>query len=110
MSTTTILSILAVITTISVGGFALWRNEMVYRFRLFLLSQIRNDYFADADLRIFYSEWRWDVFNSVTYENMLIKFWKPLRPEEWYNDTSFLEPTRINDETIRSNNDGQVAC
>jgi hypothetical protein len=60
-----------------------WRNYRVWKFRDGIIDRM----FELGD----YSR-RQKVFSTVSYDEMLFKFWKPLKPEVWYEDTSFLEP------------------
>jgi hypothetical protein len=57
-----------------------FRNEQVFRFRMKTIDFI----FKQPDW-----ERRRDIFTSVSYEEMVWKFWK--RPEDFYDDKSFLE-------------------
>ena len=63
------------------------RNERVSQYRARLLSQVsraaKDDIKKDMPWK-----WRYDVFDSVSYEQMLFKFWKPLK--SFYKDASFL--------------------
>jgi hypothetical protein len=65
------------------------RLEAVCDFRI-LLIQVINDA-ATADIKAV-REWRWryDKLNEVTFKEMCRKWWKPLTPEAWWEDTSFL--------------------
>jgi hypothetical protein len=37
-------------------------------------------------------QWRLKAFESVSYGAMMTRFWKPVRPEAFYADTTFLKP------------------
>jgi hypothetical protein len=34
---------------------------------------------------------KYETLETVDYNEMVLKFWKPLKPEAWYADTSFLK-------------------
>lgn len=70
---------------------ALIRNEAVYRFRMSLLRSIRVASQVDIAAGRFDWQWRYAAFEDASYAAMMHQFWKPLRAEEWYADTSFLE-------------------
>ncbi len=65
------------------------RNQLVYNYRVRLLDQIhdeaRKDIQAGRDW-----EWRHQIFEQVTYNQMVFKFWKPL--SSFYPDKSFINP------------------
>lgn len=71
--------------------YMMFRNIQVYKFRIWLINQV--SLAAAADINNGLTEWRWrsETFNTVTYNTMMFKFWKPLKPGAWYADTSFLE-------------------
>jgi hypothetical protein len=66
------------------------RNESVYRFREKLIDRVsecsQKDISSGKDWA-----WRFKQLDTVTYDQMLWGFWKPLRAKEFYQDTSFLE-------------------
>lgn len=64
----------------------LYRNNRVYLYRKFLIDVIWEvmDSSSKDDL-----SWRLAVYNSVTYNEMVTKFWKPL--DSFYKDKSFLK-------------------
>lgn len=39
--------------------------------------------------------WRYDTYASVSYDKMVLQFWKPLKPEAFYKNTSFLKIEKI---------------
>lgn len=41
-------------------------------------------------LALGYKGWRYEAFDSVSYNAMMLRFWKRLRPSSWYSDTAFL--------------------
>ena len=61
------------------------RISRVHAFRIGMIDRIF-DIGDDA------TEERLNVFYSVSHDRMVYQCWKPLRPEVWYEDTSFLEP------------------
>lgn len=74
--------------------YGLIRNAQVYKFRYLLINKCGELIKADilSGKMPVYDPWRFDAFESVSYERMLWHFWKPLKPRAWYSDTSFLEP------------------
>ncbi len=66
------------------------RNRAVYNFRVSIIDRI-----AELAERDAYDQkpwrWRYDVFEKVTYSDMLYRFWRPLRPDCWWSNLSFLE-------------------
>lgn len=69
--------------------FMLYRNNQVYRFRISLLDTMWQ-YSSEEDYATY--KWRHEVFASVSYKQMCNQFWKPLTPEAFYSNTSFLYP------------------
>lgn len=69
--------------------FMVWRTTQVYYFRTKLLRSVASA--GDIDIRNGKDYiWRFKAYDSVSYDNMMIHFWKPLKPEAWWSDTSFL--------------------
>ena len=68
--------------------FGLMRNTQVFRFR----QDLNRRCFSAAVEACDDDGWRWDAMNTVTYERMLLMFWRPLRADKWYADTRFLDP------------------
>jgi hypothetical protein len=62
------------------GIFMYFRNEAVLRYRMYLVDCV----FAHRDY-----QWRRDVYDRVSYNEMMFKFWKPL--DSFYPDKSFIE-------------------
>ena len=79
-------------TLMCLNFWLLLRNHRVGRFRLALIDQISEAAQADLHDGEKSLRWRYDVLNQVSYEHMLYQFWKPLRPDVWWKDTSFLDP------------------
>ena len=70
--------------------FMFWRNNQVYKFRIWMIDeiskQVNKDILASRDWL-----WRRGYRDQVSYNAMFWQFWKPLKPEAWYTDTSFLK-------------------
>lgn len=64
--------------------FMLMRNNQVHELRLEMLDIIFkcNDW-----------QWRLVVKNSVKYEEMVYKFWLPVKAESFYKTQHFLNPS-----------------
>lgn len=66
--------------------YILVRNEQVYRARIHLLDLASDA--AKADIQAGRDwVWRYDAFNSVTYGDMIRKFWK--NPYKMYDNLDF---------------------
>ena len=81
-----------VFVLLMIGGslmvFLMFRNDRVHDYRQKLLGTISNC--VEIDIQENRSwEWRYEIYHSVSYDNMLYRFWKPL--ESFYKDKSFLE-------------------
>ena len=65
----------------------MFRNEAVYEYRMSLLGKV-----SDAAKRDIYEGndfiWRYHAYNAVDYDEMVMKFWKPLG--SFYEDKTFL--------------------
>ena len=68
--------------------FLVLRDKRVYNYRMKLLSIIHDRSKIDIQENRPW-KWRYEAYNSVSYDNMLFRFWKPL--ESFYKDKSFLE-------------------
>ena len=68
------------------------RNQRVYKFRISLIDQIGEAGREDINAGEFANDWRWDEFDSVDYNTMVVKFWKPLTIEEWYGNDNLITP------------------
>ena len=66
------------------------RNEQVYRFLKFTAEVVYVRSQEDIKKGLPY-QWRWDQLKKVDYKTMLYKFYKPLKPENFWEDTSFLK-------------------
>ncbi len=64
------------------------RNDKVYKYRKELLAKMGSAMIADVKAD---RPWRWrvEVFDSVSYNEMVNQCWKPL--DSFYPDKSFLE-------------------
>lgn len=58
--------------------FMLARNERVSAYRLELISRIGNASRRDIDNGNFDYHWRWEEYETVSYNDMMLKFWKRL--------------------------------
>ncbi len=60
---------------------ALFRNNAVYNFRCEVIELVYN-----------HADWirRREEFHKVSYNDMVLKFWKPLTIEAWY-DTNIIK-------------------
>lgn len=66
--------------------YMLYRNTQVYRLREKMLNAMQK-YSSESD-----PGWRIKAYESVSYNDMMHQFWKPLKPESFYDDVSFLQP------------------
>lgn len=64
------------------------RNERTLAMRTSMLQDILYASLHDLGND---NTWRYDKFNEVSYNTIMWKWWKPLKPEAFYDDTSFLE-------------------
>ena len=65
------------------------RNSRVHKYRKQLVDQIRVAAEDDA-MSGRNADWRWDVFESVSYDTMIVQFWRPLRT--FYPNKAFITP------------------
>lgn len=70
--------------------FMLWRNDQVYKLHKRMSDRIHELSLKDIDAGRPWN-WRWEKYEEVKYETMLNRFWKPLKPEAFYSDLSFLQ-------------------
>lgn len=70
------------------------RNYFTYKFGMELIDKISHLCQQDID---HHRPWRWryEQFGSVTYDKMLLQFWKPLNVKAFYKDDSFLKEKEI---------------
>lgn len=74
------------------GVISLVRNERVYTYRQNLLNQIYVASMRDIwDYGDSPRDWNWrhEVYNSVSYNEMVFKFWRRL--DSFYPDKSFIK-------------------
>lgn len=84
---------------ISLAIFLLNRVNKIYDFRKNMINQISLQ--CKRDIYAFKNwEWRYNYFETVSFYYMLHKFWKPLKPELFYKDLSFLAPFKENEQQI----------
>jgi hypothetical protein len=67
----------------------IWRNERVYLYRRRLIDRIYKLSQADIASGKDHDYWRWDVYETVSYDAMLYQFWRPL--DSFYRDKTFLK-------------------
>lgn len=82
----TVLGILFMIVTM----ILLDRNYKVANYRRDLIEKMYQASVNDIDAKTYIFAWRQEIYHSVSYNDMLFKFWKPL--DSFYPDKSFLEP------------------
>lgn len=87
------LFVLSVLFTLA-NLLMLIRNNRVCAFRKSVINAI---YEADLNNTRTSSgyEWRYQRFNSVSYDKMLWNFWKPLTVEAFYQNQDFILPNRV---------------
>jgi hypothetical protein len=88
-----------IIIVLALGFWAEFRNRNVYLFRVRLISEIadRNRkefaYARTHNLPSPDTSWRWTLFGSVTYNQMVLSV-KPLTKKAFYgSEDAFLTPT-----------------
>jgi hypothetical protein len=70
------------------------RNQKVHKYRRSLLRKISDA--GDVDIENNRPwEWRHDIYDTITYDEMLYKFWRRL--DSFYPDRSFLDPEATRD-------------
>lgn len=70
------------------------RNIRVFRYRIKLLDAVHKKNLEDIDKggkRIPYITHRWEYLETVSYDRMVLMFWKPL---DSFYDPKFLEEVR----------------
>lgn len=84
-------SILTIYLAIMVLNTILFiRNLRVGKYRGKLIQDIHNAGMIDIENGTYMAAWRYEAFDSVSYNKMVLMFWKPL--DSFYKDRSFLEP------------------
>jgi hypothetical protein len=74
------------------------RNQQVLRF----LNKLTTDVYmaGNADMEAGVDPfWRLSELTKVNQTAMVFQFWRPLTPEEWWSDTSFLRQEDTCDES-----------
>lgn len=66
----------------------LFRNNEVYHFRTILLNEVTAAAHIDIEEGKSWA-WRYKVYGEVEYNQMLFRFWKPLRASAWWDDLAF---------------------
>lgn len=77
---------IACLIVLAVCSLVTVRNALVLRYRTNLLDKVSTLAESDADGDW---EWRFETLESVSYDEMVLKFWKPL--DSFYPDKSFIE-------------------
>lgn len=84
--------------------FMIHRNYEVHRYSRNLLGLI--DRASEQDIaRHREFKWRFKAFDSVSYDEMVMKFWKPL--DSFYADMSFTDPEAVDPDARRKHLDAQ---
>lgn len=68
-----------------------WRNHRVRSLRVAMIGVVMAASQLDAQLGRDYA-WRMEMLDSVSYDDMMRKFWRPVRLDAFYPDPSFLMP------------------
>lgn len=73
--------------------YLLWHNNRVFDARMKMLRKTSDAAQADIN-RGDYDGWAWryDALNSVSYTDMMHKFWK--RPDSLYDNLDFIDPDK----------------
>jgi len=87
MLTAQMISTIFLILLVGMLGFGIFRNAKIYKYRMKLIEQIALRCDEDIDNEQGW-KWRWDVFESVSYDEMMYKFWKKL--DDFYPDKTFI--------------------
>jgi hypothetical protein len=74
--------VLLILLLVLLVAFILVRNQRVYRYR----SEMADTIFSAS---VWDYKWRLSIMDSVTYNDMMLQFWKPL--DRFYPDKSFLD-------------------
>ena len=62
-----------------VAGLVMWRNCAVYAFRTDLIEEIHHCNSEEISQGRSGYDWRWRDFDVVSYDRMMVQFWRPLR-------------------------------
>lgn len=72
---------------VSIGMQA--RNDTVFNYRWKVISQMHRAIERDQRAGIKEYHWRCRIYDSVTYDDMMRKWWKPV--DSFYTDKSFMQ-------------------
>lgn len=91
-----VLSVVLVLSILS--GLMLYRSSLVFEFEIKLLHEVSRLTREDinnktVDINTFM--WRYDELNKVSSGKMMYPPWRRLKPENYWDDVSFLEPSMI---------------
>lgn len=67
------------------------RNNRVGAFRMTIVAMVATAAAVDVE-RGLNATWRFQAYDAVTYDQMLFKFWRRLRIDQFYSDLSFIRP------------------
>jgi hypothetical protein len=70
--------------------YLLIRNEYTAKLRFEILDQVSKAAQQDIIDGHFDWMWRYEKMKEVSYDRMMIQFWKPVKLEAFYKDRSFL--------------------
>lgn len=90
----TMITTLGLLLGVGIGTLIMFRVQQVLFFRMQLLSLISDAVDADLEANNYKWRWRYDTFDEVSYNKMVYQFWKRLKAENFYSDTSFLYHTK----------------
>jgi len=78
------------------GVLGCLRNIMVFNYRMRLIDRI-----SAANKQYQYSDWmaRWQLFNTVSYSQMMLQFWRPLA--SFYDEATMLGPNPLGPVNVR---------
>lgn len=78
------------------GSFAVItfiRNSVVFSYRTSLLGEISTAVGIDMNNGMWDSEWRYDMYDEVSYDEMMFKFWK--RCDSFYPERDKMVTPRV---------------
>ena len=83
-----IITIIILLIILSLSIILLGRNHSVYHYRIEIANEITKKAKEDLNNN---REWRWryDEFEKVSYDEMFLKFWKPL--SSFYDEEKMLK-------------------
>jgi hypothetical protein len=93
------LSVVLLSVFLAFCAYMLFRNNAVCNERMQLCDKVAALHRAEIHEGVPYDGWRWDHIESVTYYEMLWKFWKPVSSffppvEQWKRDDIQTESRR----------------